>query len=75
MSGRGPAPGGRRAARIAEIRRGESPPARGREVIPMTEIDFDALELLPAEEEQAYTAPGMCTYTCQITCQITSFAE
>jgi hypothetical protein len=41
----------------------------------MPEIDFDALEMLPADEEQAnYTPPEKCTYTCAVTCQITSIS-
>ncbi|MGW4894830.1 ALQxL family class IV lanthipeptide [Kitasatospora sp. NPDC004240] len=32
------------------------------------ELDLDALERLPAEEEQT----GPCSYTCRVTCPYTS---
>jgi hypothetical protein len=41
----------------------------------MTEIDFDALEMLPAEEEQASASPALpCTSTCSWTCSWTGLA-
>jgi hypothetical protein len=40
--------------------------------ITVTEIDVDALEMLPAEEEQATASPVLpCTSTCTWTCSWT----
>jgi hypothetical protein len=42
----------------------------------MTEIDYDALEMLPAEEEQAGSvAEVACTHTCSWTCSWTGLVE
>ncbi|WP_405577217.1 ALQxL family class IV lanthipeptide [Streptomyces sp. NBC_01190] len=42
----------------------------------MTEIDFDALEMLPGEEEQTGGAVALpCTSTCSWTCSWTGAAN
>jgi hypothetical protein len=42
----------------------------------MSEVDYDALEMLPAEEEQATASLELpCTHTCSWTCWWTGLAE